>query len=56
MTVIDGQVDAGGSDRFRIRIWNKSTGIVVYDNEMGRSDSADPTTIVGTGSGIVIRR
>jgi hypothetical protein len=55
LTAIDGQINGGGgTDKFRIKIWSKSTGAVVYDNEMGRSDDADPATPVGTGSGIVI--
>ena len=32
----------GGVDKFRIKIWEKTTGIIVYDNQMGASDAADP--------------
>jgi PKD domain len=44
-------------DRFRIKIWNKATSAVVYDNRIGTSediDTADPQEIAG-GS-IVIHR
>jgi PKD repeat protein len=40
----------GAPDRFRIRIWNLASGTVVYDNQGGASDTADPTTILGGGS------
>ncbi|HJR34115.1 MAG TPA: PKD domain-containing protein, partial [Gemmatimonadales bacterium] len=33
LTAIDGALPGGGgSDRFRIKIWNKASGVVVYDN------------------------
>ena len=53
LTAIDGQ--NGSPDRFRIKIWNKDTGVVVYDNQMGAADDADPTTALGGGS-IVIHK
>jgi len=57
LTVIDGQAAGGGGvDRFRIKIWNKTTGAIVYDNQRGAPDNADPTTPVGTGSAIVIQQ
>jgi hypothetical protein len=56
-TVIDGSLAGGGGvDKFRIKIWEKTTGIVVYDNQMGASDAADPITPVGFGSDIVIKK
>jgi hypothetical protein len=42
-------------DKFRIKIWNKSTNAVIYDNQLGTPDGADPTTIIGGGS-IIIHR
>jgi hypothetical protein len=54
LTVID--AGGGGGDSFRIKIWNKTTGVIVYDTQMGQSDAADPTTEVGTGSSIVIKK
>ncbi len=44
----DGQA-SGEADRFRIKIWNASTGQVVYDNQPGSSDFADPSTTIGGG-------
>ncbi len=43
VTVIDGNLPGGGGvDKFRIKIWEKTTGIIVYDNQMGASDADDP--------------
>ena len=43
VTVIDGSLPGGdGVDKFRIKIWEKVTGIIVYDNQMGASDAAAP--------------
>jgi Tol biopolymer transport system component len=54
LTAIDGDVSGGGgADKFRIKIWDKATGDIVYDNKMGEADGADPQTIAD-GS-IVIR-
>jgi len=51
LTAIDGQVSGGGGvDKFRIKIWDKANGAVIYDNQLGASDSADPTTAIGAGS------
>jgi photosystem II stability/assembly factor-like uncharacterized protein len=50
LTVIDGQAPGGGGvDKFRIKIWNDKTGEVVFDNQVGDADDADPTTPVGAG-------
>jgi hypothetical protein len=58
LTATDGQITGGGGvDKFRIKIWNKATGAVVYDNVTGASDdinSANPQAI-GGGS-IVIQK
>ena len=51
LTAIDGKLPGGGgADKFRIKIWSKSTGRVVYDNQMGAEETADPSTVVETGS------
>ena len=56
LTVIDGQISGGGGqDKFRIKIWDKTTNSVVYDNQINALDSADPTTRLVSG-GIVIYR
>lgn len=54
LSAIDAEERTGEVDRFRIRIWDKSTEEEIYDNE-GGSDTADPSTAIGGGS-IVIRR
>jgi Domain of unknown function (DUF2341)/PKD domain len=41
-------------DMFRIRIWDKDNGdAVVYDNNIGNDDDADPTTALGGGTIII---
>ena len=54
LTAIDGQVSGGGgTDKFRIKIWDKATDSIVYDNQMEASDTSDPTTVIGGGSIVV---
>ena len=56
LTAIDGQLPGGGSqDKLRMKVWVTLTGQVVYDNQMGADDFADPTTVLGGGS-IVIHK
>lgn len=44
------------TDLFRIKIWDRDNGdAIVYDNETGAGDDADPTTAIGGGS-IVIHK
>jgi hypothetical protein len=52
LTATDGQLPGGGgSDKFRIKIWNQNQGNgVIYDNQLGAADNADPTTVLGGGS------
>jgi hypothetical protein len=45
LTTIDGV-----PDRFRIKIWDKVTGNLIYDNQLGATDTADPVTKFGGGS------
>ncbi len=54
MTVIDGALDGTGIDKIRMKIFNKNTGQVYYDNQTGASDAANPTTAVGLNSTVVI--
>ncbi|HKB65039.1 MAG TPA: HYR domain-containing protein [Pyrinomonadaceae bacterium] len=57
LTVIDGQAPKGGGvDKFRLKIWNDKTGEVVFDNQLGDDDDADPTTPVGDGKSITFPR
>ena len=37
-------------DRLRMKIWNKANNAVVYDNQFGAGDTADPTTVINGGS------
>lgn len=56
LSAIDGQLPGGGGqDKLRMKIWDLLTGRVVYDNQMGSDDFADPTTVIGGGS-IVIHK
>jgi YVTN family beta-propeller protein len=51
LTAIDGQITGGGGvDKFRMKIWDKATDTVVYDNQMGALDDANPVTVIGAGS------
>ncbi len=45
----------GAPDMFRIKIWDKVTGEVIYDNQMGASDDGDAATALESGS-IVIHK
>ena len=51
LTAIDGQVNGGGgSDKFRMKIWDKASAALVYDNQLGASDEDTPSTVLGGGS------
>jgi PKD repeat protein len=43
------------TDKFRIKIWDKATGTVVYDNQIGASEDSSAATAIGGGS-IVIHK
>ena len=50
VTAIDGQLPGGGgTDLLRIKIWNGTSGGVVYDNKPGTADDEDPSTALGGG-------
>ncbi len=54
LTAIDGQETGGGGvDKFRIKIWEKASGNVVYDNQMDAADDAEPTTTLGGGNIVI---
>jgi PKD repeat protein len=54
LTATDGQVNGGGGvDKFRIKIWDKLTDEVIYDNQMGAGDTTDPATALVGGNIIV---
>jgi len=50
LTAID-----GSPDKFRIKIWDKATGEVIYDNHLGASDTADPVTAIQGGSIVIYK-
>jgi hypothetical protein len=54
MTVIDGALDGTGVDKVRMKIFNKTTNAVYYDNQPGAGDAANPVMPVGANSTIVI--
>ncbi len=45
----------GALDKFRIKVWDKASGTLIYDNQLGASETADPTTPLGGGA-IVIHK
>ena len=54
LSAVDGAVSGGGgTDKFRIKIWDIATGSVVYDNQMGATDDAAPTTAIGGGDVVI---
>ncbi|MGH2450700.1 MAG: right-handed parallel beta-helix repeat-containing protein [Candidatus Limnocylindria bacterium] len=54
LTAIDGQLKGGGgADKFRIKIWDRASGTVVYDNQLGADDAGDPSTVIGGGSIVI---
>ncbi len=57
LTAVDGQITGGeGVDKFRIKIWDRTTDTVIYDNAAGSDDlSASPTQTISGGS-IVIHK
>ena len=56
LTAVDGG-RGGGPDTFRIKIWDSVSGMVVYDNQMGRpDDDADAGTALGGGSIVIHTR
>lgn len=51
LTAIDGQINSvDDPDRFRIKIWDKASDAVVYDNMLSADDTADLTTEIQGGS------
>jgi hypothetical protein len=54
VSAVDGQVSGGGNiDMFRMKIWNTSTGTIIYDNNLSSADNATPTTALGGGSIVI---
>jgi uncharacterized protein (TIGR02145 family) len=54
VSAVDGDVaNGGGYDKFRIKIWNKTDGAIIYDNNIGKDDNDIPTTTLGGGSIVI---
>ena len=55
LTAIDGALQGTGSnpDRFRVKIWDRATSVVVYDNQFGQPEDSDASTDLGGGSIVV---
>ncbi len=54
LTAVDGQVPGGGgNDKIRIKIWDKYTDQLIYDNKIGSEDSELPSTELGGGSIVI---
>jgi len=54
LTAIDAELTPSTEvDKFRIKIWDKVTDELVYDNQIGDTDDADLTTEIGGGSIVV---
>ena len=50
----DGNLTGGdGNDRVRIKIWDRATGNVVYDNQSGAADDASASTVISGGSFVI---
>jgi K(+)-stimulated pyrophosphate-energized sodium pump len=50
LIVVDEKVKCeGGLDKFRIKIWNITTGKAVYDNGLGGPEDVPPTTSIAGG-------
>ncbi|MFN2137576.1 MAG: hypothetical protein ACK2UK_16565, partial [Candidatus Promineifilaceae bacterium] len=57
LSAIDaGQTPSTDVDMFRIKIWEISSGSVVYDNNDGAAEDADPATAIGGGSIVIHTR
>jgi len=55
LTATDGQLPGGGGvDRFRIKIWDKGSGTVVYDNKVGMPDDPDLFDPQEIGGGSIV--
>lgn len=46
-------VDGDNNDKFRIKIWDKDNDKIIYDNEIGTSEDAEPLTAIGGGSIVI---
>lgn len=52
VSAVDGE-SKNNDDTFRIKIWNTTTEIVIYDNQLGDDDDADANQSIGGGNIVV---
>jgi len=53
LTAIDGNLtNSQDYDSFRIKIWDEDE-VIIYDNQMGKSDTGDNATELGGGSIVI---
>jgi hypothetical protein len=53
LTATDGKINSGGGvDKFRMKVWNKTTGVSIYDNAPG-SDDIDTSNQMALGGGSI---
>jgi hypothetical protein len=51
LSAIDGQIEGGGGvDKFRMRIWDKATDMIIYDDQFGSEEDAETTNVIGGGN------
>jgi Tol biopolymer transport system component len=54
LTAIDGNLNGGGgTDQFRIKIWDLVGGEVIYDNRLGSADNTNGLTVLSGGSIVI---
>ncbi|MCA9354810.1 MAG: hypothetical protein KC877_04795 [Candidatus Kaiserbacteria bacterium] len=55
LTAVDGDLLGQGAsdDTFRMKIWDDATGGLVYDNQLGASEAATPSTVISNGSIVI---
>jgi hypothetical protein len=57
LTATDGKVNGGGGvDKFRMKVWNKTTGASVYDNAPGSDDIDTSNQMALAGGSITIHK
>ncbi len=54
LTAVDGQISGGGGEnKFRLKVWDKGTNEVIYDNQLGAGDTTEPSTVIESGEIII---
>jgi hypothetical protein len=54
LTAVDGQLQGGGADRVRMRIWDRASGTVLYDNQTCGPTAADAEPCTALGGGDIV--